>query len=69
MSAPTTGCSREGDESVKAVDGLDEAATNSAAPAMAASNPVGTSLEIIVSSVPQGVGIGTRYLPISFRAG
>ena len=42
------GCSSEGDESVKAGDGLDEAATNNAAPAMAASKPVGTRRETIV---------------------
>jgi hypothetical protein len=45
------GCSSEGEESVKAGDGLDEAATNSAAPAMAASKPVRTRRETIVSSV------------------
>jgi hypothetical protein len=45
------GCSSEDEESVKAGDGLDEAATNSAAPAIAASKPVGTRRETIVSSV------------------
>src|SRR4029077_16404467 len=46
-----TGCSSEGEESVKAGDGLDEAATNNAAPAMAASKPVGTRRGALVSSV------------------
>jgi hypothetical protein len=64
------GCSSEGEESVKAGDGLDEAATNNAAPAMAASKPVGTILETIVSSVsPKRTAFKTRYSPIWFRTG
>jgi hypothetical protein len=50
MSVLKTGCSSDGDESVKAGDGLDEATQNIAAPAMAASTPLGTIRETIISS-------------------
>jgi hypothetical protein len=68
MSALRTGCSSEGEESVKAGDGLDEAATNSAAPAMAASKPVGTKRDTIISYVSaKGTVYKTLYPPIWFR--
>jgi hypothetical protein len=64
------GCSSEGEESVKAGEGLDEAATNNAAPAVAASKPVGTRRETIVSSVsPKRTVFKTRHSPIWFRTG
>jgi hypothetical protein len=56
MSALKTGCSSDGEESVNAGDGLDEAATNIAAPARAASAPPGARGETIISSVfPRGI--------------
>jgi hypothetical protein len=68
MSALRTGRSSAGEESVKAGDGLDEAATNSATPAMAASKPVGTRRETIISSaLPKGTVFATRYPAIGFR--
>jgi hypothetical protein len=53
MSALKTGCSSDGEESVNAGDGLDEAATNIAAPARAASAPPVTRRETIISSIFQ----------------
>jgi hypothetical protein len=64
------GCSSEGEESVKAGEGLDDTATNKAAPARAASKPAGTRRETIVSSVsPKRTVFKTRYSPIWFRTG
>ena len=48
MSAFGAGCSSVGEKSVKAGDGLDEAATDIAAPATAASIPAGAIRQTII---------------------
>jgi hypothetical protein len=45
-----TGSRRDGDDKVKAKDGLDDTATAIAAPAMAARTPLGMRRGIMVSS-------------------
>ncbi len=68
MSALKTGCSSDGDESVKAGDGLDEATQNIAAPAKAASTPLGTRREIITSAFSKGTArFETLCGPVGFR--
>jgi len=51
MSAETTGSPSVGEDNVNAVDGVDEAATIMAAPAMAARTPRGTREESMLSSI------------------
>jgi hypothetical protein len=56
MSALATGCSSEGEASVNADEGLDEAAIIIAAPARAARTPPGTRRETMVSSISPNAG-------------
>jgi hypothetical protein len=51
MSAERTGSSSDGEESVNADDGLDDAATIITAPARAAATPLGTRRETIYPSI------------------